>query len=359
MGAMAVQTIRFFDEFPAGLNAVIFGAGNQGKALCRVLKEQRSDMVISALVDHAVRDADHEPPIRMPEESDLHVIVPHNLRSAAERTLDASNVEKLYVMESGINFAYLFLPCEVKAFQEKLECCCSYLPAQEATLFRQVVAARTFDDAFYSEEHPRFHLKPSAGEGLYIDFIEPESVHTAVMGGVASGGAERRLLASLPNLKQMVGFDPFPELYHAVPDQPLEKEARFTFVPKGLDEITGVRYLHQMGHGSFISEKKWGESDQEVPVVRLDDLDWEHLDLLKLDVEGSEAAALNGAQETIQRLRPALAVCAYHKQYDLFHIPEKLFTMLEDYSFHFAHYTQGFEDSVWYAIPTEKQRTKA
>ncbi len=51
-----------------------------------------------------------------------------------------------------------------------------------------------------------------------------------------------------------------------------------------------------------------GEVVQRVPVVRLDDWarsnDLQRLDVVKLDVEGSELAVLRGASHTITRLRP-------------------------------------------------------
>lgn len=59
----------------------------------------------------------------------------------------------------------------------------------------------------------------------------------------------------------------------------------------------GVRSLY--GDGDIV---------QEVPVVRLDDWAREHdldrLDVVKLDVEGAEIAALTGAARTLKRLQP-------------------------------------------------------
>ncbi|GAB2664826.1 FkbM family methyltransferase [Kribbella swartbergensis] len=59
----------------------------------------------------------------------------------------------------------------------------------------------------------------------------------------------------------------------------------------------GVRSLY--GDGAVV---------QEVPVIRLDDWVREHglqrLDVVKLDIEGSEVSALSGAAHTLTRLRP-------------------------------------------------------
>jgi len=53
----------------------------------------------------------------------------------------------------------------------------------------------------------------------------------------------------------------------------------------------------------------------EVDVTSLDDFataqNLTHLDLLKIDVEGSETAVLQGARETLRRFRPILVVEAY------------------------------------------------
>jgi FkbM family methyltransferase len=48
-----------------------------------------------------------------------------------------------------------------------------------------------------------------------------------------------------------------------------------------------------------------------VEAVRLDDLDIEHVDVMKIDVEGAECSVLRGAAETLSNSRPALLLeCA-------------------------------------------------
>lgn len=171
------------------------------------------------------------------------------------------------------------------------------------------------------------------------------------MGGVADGVAEKRVMGALPNLGKMIGFDPFPELFENKPDNPLKEDPEFVFIPKGLSEKNGEKFFHLNGHGSFVTEKRLSETDRKTQVTTLDDFNLERLDLLKLDVERSEMEALQGAGETIRRCRPALAVCVYHERTDIFEIPLYLADTLDGYQSRFGHYSNGFLDSVCYAVP--------
>lgn len=45
------------------------------------------------------------------------------------------------------------------------------------------------------------------------------------------------------------------------------------------------------------------------------------ISLIKIDVEGMEAAALSGAAKTIAKYKPSMQIAAYHRSEDLFHLP--------------------------------------
>jgi len=47
-----------------------------------------------------------------------------------------------------------------------------------------------------------------------------------------------------------------------------------------------------------------------------------NVDFIKVDVEGFESKVIEGAQETIKKFRPNMAICLYHKTRDLYEIPE-------------------------------------
>ena len=50
----------------------------------------------------------------------------------------------------------------------------------------------------------------------------------------------------------------------------------------------------------------------------------ERIDLIKMDLEGAEAAALRGAEQTIKAFRPRMLIAAYHRTEDLIKIPQQV-----------------------------------
>jgi FkbM family methyltransferase len=91
-----------------------------------------------------------------------------------------------------------------------------------------------------------------------------------------------------------------------------------------------------------------------VPLRRIDTLVntglIQRVDFIKLDVEGSELATLLGAQDTLRRFTPKLAVSLYHRPNDLFTIPFYLRSLGLGYRFYLDHYTIHNEETVLYAM---------
>jgi len=64
----------------------------------------------------------------------------------------------------------------------------------------------------------------------------------------------------------------------------------------------------------------------------LDEAEVRRCDVIKMDIEGAERAALRGAVETIQRYRPKLTIAAYHLLSDAYVLPVMVKDMLNDYN---------------------------
>ena len=92
-----------------------------------------------------------------------------------------------------------------------------------------------------------------------------------------------------------------------------------------------------------------------VPVTTLDSFfagkpDSELPTFIKMDIEGSEKEALIGARDIIRRVKPKLAICAYHKPEDVYSLPQTIMKIRNDYRFALRHYTQGWAETVLYAV---------
>jgi FkbM family methyltransferase len=72
---------------------------------------------------------------------------------------------------------------------------------------------------------------------------------------------------------------------------------------------------------------------------------------IKLDIEGFEVDALEGARQTIERDAPILAICVYHRQDHLWRIPLLLRRWRDDYAFFLRPHNEEGWDLVCYAVP--------
>jgi len=88
-----------------------------------------------------------------------------------------------------------------------------------------------------------------------------------------------------------------------------------------------------------------------VDVVSIDEiLNSEPATFIKLYIEGAEMEALKGAVKTIQKYKPVLAICVYHKVGDFIDIPNLIKQLNPDYRFYLRHYSSGRTDTVCYAL---------
>lgn len=90
-----------------------------------------------------------------------------------------------------------------------------------------------------------------------------------------------------------------------------------------------------------------------VKTLTIDDLVAEEgldrVDFIKLDVEGVELQALQGAVDTLRRFRPKLALSAYHKPEDMYALPGFLRSLDLGYRFWLDHFRPGGQETVIFA----------
>lgn len=77
------------------------------------------------------------------------------------------------------------------------------------------------------------------------------------------------------------------------------------------------------------------------------------VDIIKMDIEGSEYFALQGAKNTITKYKPRLAICLYHTYEDFLRIPLLINELQKGYKFYLKHQSYGCTDTILFAVCDE------
>lgn len=94
-----------------------------------------------------------------------------------------------------------------------------------------------------------------------------------------------------------------------------------------------------------------GNNAVKIEVTTLDEvLCGERASFIKMDIEGTEYKALQGAKGTIAEYKPKLAICVYHKPEDIWELPGLVLDIRPDYKLYFKHYSSGSHETVMYAL---------
>lgn len=154
-------------------------------------------------------------------------------------------------------------------------------------------------------------------------------------------------------LKQTRGK--FKKIYSFEPEKSKHKEFLNKFsehknielVPYGL---WNKKEILKFSSKNTSSSKINPTGNSEVPVISIDEfLNGNPVTFIKMDIEGAELEALRGAVKTIEKCKPKLAICIYHKAFDMVDIPLFLNEIVPEYKIYFRHYSNVASETVCYA----------
>lgn len=95
-----------------------------------------------------------------------------------------------------------------------------------------------------------------------------------------------------------------------------------------------------------------GEGGKNVNCISIDSaLVGKQIDFIKMDIEGAEHNAIEGAKETIKKCLPVMAICVYHKPEDFYDILMLIHNISSEYKFYIRQYRYGQTETVLYAVP--------
>lgn len=125
----------------------------------------------------------------------------------------------------------------------------------------------------------------------------------------------------------------------------------YEIVEKGLwNEKKELLFAANGSANSHITQNVTDNS-VKIQVTTLDEtVVGQKVSFIKMDVEGAEYEALQGAKQTIAKYKPKLAICVYHRPEDIWEIPDLVLNLRSDYKLYFRHYSVGPLETVMYAI---------
>ena len=167
---------------------------------------------------------------------------------------------------------------------------------------------------------------------------------------------------------KIFAFEPDPKNCEQCRTAAANAGLRLELFPAGLSNQNGtLSFAENNTFGSFFinpQEKDHGgafngfvgEETKKVVTIQTVALDSVVKDtkvgFIKMDIEGSELSALHGAENTILRDKPLLAISVYHRRGDTLAIMDYLHGLMPDYHFWLRHHNYSFGDTVLYASIT-------
>jgi len=120
-----------------------------------------------------------------------------------------------------------------------------------------------------------------------------------------------------------------------------------TVIRKGVAQENKVMYLKtRFGKDSSLVES----GDTSIQLCTIDSV-VPDATLIKMDIEGAEMDALEGARKIIADRHPKLAICVYHKAQDIFQIPLWIHTISPEYKIYMRlHEANITRELVCYAV---------
>ena len=213
-------------------------------------------------------------------------------------------------------------------------------------IFTKVINFKISFDYHFMEGFTNNH----AGQYFDQEILPPMKNIRFFDGGGYVGDTATEIIKNYPDYKKIWLVEPIAENLR-IAQRELAHRENIEFIPCGVGAKSETLYFNEEKSFSTIYEK----GTQSVSIRTIDSIVNECVDYIKLDIEGAEQDAIDGAKESILKYHPTLAICIYHKAEDWYKIPNKVFAIREDYRLYLRHYMEGIFESVLYFIPVKRE----
>ena len=208
--------------------------------------------------------------------------------------------------------------------------------------FEAIINFRLNRDIHYLEDF-KFRIE----EQYFEEFIDFNKLYSFLDGGSFDGATTEEFIKKQPLYSNVYIFEPSLNSFNQLKNK-FVGNSKIELFNKGLwNRDTTLYFNSTLGSASKIEQN----GEEKIETMILDNIIDNKIDFIKLDIEGAEIEALEGAFKTIKKNKPTMAVCVYHNQSDFITIPKILKAIHPGYKILLRHYTQGVFETVMYFIP--------
>jgi len=303
---------NLFAGIPENAKICIWGAANAGRSIKEELAKYRQDTTVCAFID-SVKQGEIDgvkiyKPENMPEiknNFDYMIISTRSDCTVIDAMLFYYDIKNYVRISPYLLKKYQFIPSKISEILNFLD------SEKDKQLYKDLIEARITGNTdklkeFVQKEH---NITPDRKRTIIDSLKELEIIPLALW--------DRK--------EKLVFTENVAAPYSSGINPPLNKngsEQNFTVDAISIDE--------------YVSENNI-----------------EKVDFIKMDIEGAEMKALKGAEQTLIKHRPQLAISIYHSNNDMQDIPIYLHNILKNYIFKIGQYSPDNDETILYAIPEE------
>lgn len=176
-------------------------------------------------------------------------------------------------------------------------------------------------------------------DGIYID------------GGTFNGDSINHYIqAAEGKYSKILAFEPDPQTFITLKENFKNFPNVIPYQLGLFSHKTTLRFVSDESRAALISDK----GNITIDTVSIDEiLNGDPVNYIKLNIEGVELAALNGAKNSIRKFRPILAIAAYHSPNHLWEIPKLIQEIEPGYKIYLRQHDYGTVETVIYAVPQQ------
>ena len=210
--------------------------------------------------------------------------------------------------------------------------------------YRQTHSKKDFPISYYTE--PSYFV-----EEIVSNFDKDE---VFIDCGAFNGDTIDDFLKYCPEYNQIIAFEPENKLFEELKIK-YKNNSKIMLLNEVLSDENNVVLFNVYDiPGGRLFDEKDAEKFKTMPIHSraIDSLDLPKVTFIKMDIEGAEIGALKGAEKTIIRDKPKLAICIYHSNEDMIYIAEYIHNIVPEYKFYVGQHAPYpyYDETVLYAV---------